>query len=114
MGSVARSPPKAMWKLTALLVLLHLSHSVHAQTEESAPFVDLGYARYQGVFNETTNVTTFFGIRYAAAPIGDLRWRAPASPPIVADIQQADTEPPRCFQAHFGANPMNPFPPEES
>ncbi|KAK1221636.1 hypothetical protein PQX77_015551 [Marasmius sp. AFHP31] len=102
-----------MWKLTALLALLHLSHSVYAQTEDIAPIADLGYARYQGAFNETTNVTTFFGIRYAAAPIGDLRWRAPSPPPNVADIQQADTEPPRCFQSHFGASPTNPFPPAE-
>jgi carboxylesterase type B len=38
---------------------------------ESAPIVDLGYAKYQGALNITSNVTTFLGIRYAAAPVGD-------------------------------------------
>lgn len=33
--------------------------------------VDLGYARYRGTFNETSNTTTFLGIRYAAPPIGE-------------------------------------------
>lgn len=32
--------------------------------------VDLGYARYQGVFNTTSNITSFRGIRYAAPPTG--------------------------------------------
>jgi hypothetical protein len=32
--------------------------------------VDLGYAKYQGFFNETSGLNTFFGIRYAAAPTG--------------------------------------------
>ncbi|KAK1229855.1 hypothetical protein PQX77_007073 [Marasmius sp. AFHP31] len=97
-----------MWKLT-LLALLQLSNFVCAQTED-APTVDLGYAKYQGAFNETTSVTSFLGIRYAAAPVGDLRWRAPALPPNVTDVQQADTEPPQCYQAPFGTNPTNPFP----
>ncbi|KAL0065740.1 hypothetical protein AAF712_007223, partial [Marasmius tenuissimus] len=71
--------------------------------------VDLGYAQYQGVFNETTNVTSFTGIRYAAAPVGDLRWRAPALPLNVTDgIQQADSWPAQCYQAGLpGAEPTN-------
>jgi len=59
-----------MWKLT-VLALLHPFHSAHAQTE-NVPTVDLGYAQYQGVFNGTLNVTSFTGIRYAAAPVGML------------------------------------------
>ena len=38
------------------------------QSDETAPIVDLGYARYQGFVE--ANVTNFFGIRYAAQPLG--------------------------------------------
>ena len=36
------------------------------------PIVELGYATYQGVFNSTSNTTNFFGIRFAAPPVGEL------------------------------------------
>ena len=36
------------------------------------PLVDLGYAKYQGVFNTSANATFFLGIRYAAPPLGKL------------------------------------------
>ncbi|KAK1229858.1 hypothetical protein PQX77_007076 [Marasmius sp. AFHP31] len=101
-----------MWKLT-LLTLLGLSNFIRAQNEDT-PTVDLGYAKYQGAFNETTNVTRFLGIRYAAAPVGDLRWRAPTPPPSVTDIQQADTEPPQCYQpALYVTNSTDLSPPAE-
>lgn len=34
--------------------------------------VDLGYAKYLGVFSAETDVTNFLGVRFAAAPEGDL------------------------------------------
>jgi len=67
-----------MWKKLTLLTLFRLSHLTLAQTTEDGPIVDLGYAQYQGVFNDTTNVTTFNGIRYASAPVG--MWAR--SPPL--------------------------------
>ncbi|KAL0065742.1 hypothetical protein AAF712_007225 [Marasmius tenuissimus] len=80
-----------------------------AEMQTEGPLtVDLEYAQYQGVFNETTSVTSFLGIRYAAAPVGDLRWRAPAIPPNVTGIQQADSWPPQCYQAGLpGAEPSD-------
>ncbi|KAF7346432.1 Carboxylic ester hydrolase [Mycena sanguinolenta] len=36
--------------------------------DATAPVVDLGYAQYQGVSNSTLNITSFLGMRYAAAP----------------------------------------------
>lgn len=42
------------------------------------PRVDLGYTSYVGVQRGSVNV--FLGMRYAAPPTGDLRWRAPVEP----------------------------------
>lgn len=36
---------------------------------------------FTGFQNDTSGVIHFHGIRFADAPIGDLRWRAPVSPP---------------------------------
>ncbi|EMC98882.1 hypothetical protein BAUCODRAFT_103438 [Baudoinia panamericana UAMH 10762] len=42
--------------------------------------VDLGYSVYQGHTNSTANLNVFQGIRFAAAPIGNLRFQAPRAP----------------------------------
>ncbi|PMD58787.1 alpha/beta-hydrolase [Hyaloscypha bicolor E] len=57
--------------------------------------VDLGYSIYQGVANSTTGLTTFKGIRYAAPPLGSLRWQAPLRPAVnrTAVISAADFGP---------------------
>ncbi|KAJ7167191.1 Alpha/Beta hydrolase protein, partial [Mycena crocata] len=73
------------------------------------PIIDLGYARYQGLVNTTTNLTIFLGIRYAAAPVGELRFRAPQPPLNITEVQQATEQPNQCFQAPSGASPTNPF-----
>lgn len=42
--------------------------------------VDLGYQVYRGVLNSTTGIKTWSGIRFAAPPVGALRWQAPQPP----------------------------------
>ncbi|PAV18000.1 alpha beta-hydrolase [Pyrrhoderma noxium] len=42
--------------------------------------VDLGYAIYRGSYNATVDRTDFLGVRYAAPPIGTLRFQAPMPP----------------------------------
>ncbi|KAJ7254594.1 Alpha/Beta hydrolase protein [Mycena rebaudengoi] len=74
---------------------------------KSTPVIDLGYARYQGEVNASTNVTSFLGIRYAAAPTGDLRFRAPQPPPAVGGVQYATVQPNQCFQAGIGLSPTS-------
>lgn len=52
--------------------------------------VDLGYASYQGR-SLSNGVSQWLGIRYAAAPVGDLRFAAPQDPPKLEGVQQATT-----------------------
>ncbi|KAK5698498.1 hypothetical protein LTR17_023590 [Elasticomyces elasticus] len=42
--------------------------------------VDLGYSKYEGYTAEGVN--QWLGMRFAAPPTGDLRWRAPQDPPL--------------------------------
>ncbi|KAF5374363.1 hypothetical protein D9758_004717 [Tetrapyrgos nigripes] len=72
--------------------------------------VDLGYAKYQGVRNETSGNVRFLGVRYAKDTAGPLRWRAPQTPDSASDADAdgdvqiiiADTQPPECPQAPIG------------
>jgi len=52
------------------------------------PVVDLGYSKYQGI-TLGSGVNQYLGIRYAAPPLGDLRFRAPAEPLMTNGIQNA-------------------------
>jgi carboxylesterase type B len=63
--------------LAALSFLTWVSVS-HARLigNASTPVVDLGYAQYRGN-TSLTGTNTFYGIRYAQPPIGELRWQAP-------------------------------------
>ncbi|KAF7375450.1 COesterase domain-containing protein [Mycena sanguinolenta] len=76
---------------------------------QTSPIVDLGYAQYQGAVNPANNITQFLGIRYAAAPLGDLRFRAPQPPVNQTGVQQATAQPNECFQAGNGVSPTNRF-----
>lgn len=51
----------------------------------NAPRVDLTYTRYVGT-KLHNGVNAFLGMRYAAAPLGDLRWRAPVAPVRVTPV----------------------------
>ena len=60
--------------------------------------VDLGYSKYQGTATNKS-VSQWLGIRYAAAPVGDLRFRAPADPVTDHTLYVADTV---CSMSGFG------------
>ncbi|KAL1742074.1 Alpha/Beta hydrolase protein [Schizophyllum fasciatum] len=65
----------------------------------AGPTVELGYATYEGTFDDMSSITQFLGMRYAAPPTGDLRWRPPQAPQHVDGVQQATSQPPMCPQA---------------
>ncbi|KAK5995408.1 Para-nitrobenzyl esterase-like protein [Cladobotryum mycophilum] len=50
--------------------------------------VDVGYSKYQGQAL-SNGVSQWLRIRYAAAPVGDLRFKAPQDPPHTEDVQMA-------------------------
>lgn len=52
----------------------------------------------QGTTTETEGIYTFNGLPFAAAPIGDLRWAAPAPAPTWSDTRPAKTFGNRCMQ----------------
>lgn len=65
-------------------------HGVARQAStDDAPTVDLGYATYRGIRLQDAGVDEYFGMRYAQAPLGDLRFRAPQDPLVETEIQDA-------------------------
>ncbi|CUA66725.1 hypothetical protein RSOLAG22IIIB_00172 [Rhizoctonia solani] len=87
-----------------------------ASSNGTTPTVSLPYARYQGFHNATSGLDVFLGIRYAQAPVGDLRWRAPKAPLPVNETLQATSQPAKCFQLNLlggGSTPGVPDPTED-
>ncbi|KAF8855262.1 triacylglycerol lipase-like protein [Acephala macrosclerotiorum] len=67
-----------------------------ATISNTAPVVDLGYSKYQGVGLES-GVNQYLGMRFAAPPLGDLRFRAPVEPLATAGVQNAANFQPICL-----------------
>lgn len=109
-------------EITSLLMLLATwaaaPHVVHGRVlrtaRASAPTVDLGYATCQGYHDDTfglnvwkgyvdtsflpgltvTDNERFLSVRYAAPPVGSLRWQAPRPPTGNGSLVMAvDTSP---------------------
>ncbi|MCJ1308449.1 hypothetical protein MMC25_002102 [Agyrium rufum] len=62
---------------------------LQASTSNDNLTVDLGYAVYQGVANSSTGLNTWKGVRFAAPPVGSLRWQVPQLPSSDRSVQQA-------------------------
>ncbi|KAH7392802.1 Alpha/Beta hydrolase protein [Pyrenochaeta sp. MPI-SDFR-AT-0127] len=71
-----------------------------------APTVDLGYAVYEGSYDSNNSINVFKGIRYAAPPLGKLRFAAPQAPAKNRTTTAALTDPPFCPQT--GASSLTP------
>ena len=54
--------------------------------------VDLGYAIYEGFVEPNGVVTRWLGMRFAAPPLGNLRFRAPQDPPVNRSVVQMATQ----------------------
>ncbi|RKF76923.1 Lipase 2 [Golovinomyces cichoracearum] len=80
------------------VILLYVIISVFGEPIPvvSKNIVDLGYARYQGV-EIAAGVKYWLGVRFAAAPVGNLRWRAPVDPAVDNSLQDASQFKPICI-----------------
>ena len=83
-----------------LLTSLSLLAALFASAVADAPTVDLGYAVYGGVTDGNSGYNIYKGIRFAAPPVGDLRWAKPQVPPQTdrTVIQLNNNWPPACPQ----------------
>ncbi|KAJ5519882.1 CAZyme family CE10 [Penicillium fimorum] len=83
-----------------LLALTIAPAGLATPVQTPSPVVDLGYATYQGSHDNTYDLNVFKGIRYAAPPVGKLRWQAPQAPLVNRkSIQPATEQPPFCPQS---------------
>ncbi|KAF2423187.1 alpha/beta-hydrolase [Tothia fuscella] len=61
---------------------------IHFENEnQESALLKLDYATYRGVYNATNDVYVFKNIRFAAPPLGNLRWAKPAVPLNTTEIQ---------------------------
>lgn len=71
------------------VVLISLATVLAATPMPSGlPVVDLGYSEYEGKAL-SSGINQYLGIRYAAPPLGELRFRAPAAPLTTSGLQSA-------------------------
>ncbi|KAK3670489.1 hypothetical protein LTR78_009593 [Recurvomyces mirabilis] len=66
------------------------------------PLVHLDYSTYEGL-DQGNGVTQWLGVRYAASPVGDLRFRAPQAPSNTTGTQSAKDFGPICLGTGSGA-----------
>ncbi|KAI0148284.1 putative carboxylesterase [Hypoxylon sp. NC0597] len=76
-----------------------LAASIQVVAVLAGPTVDLGYATYEGYYNETYDLNIWKSVRYAAPPVGKLRWQAPQAPAWDnGRVTPAVDQPPSCPQ----------------
>ncbi|KAJ5902515.1 hypothetical protein N7495_003043 [Penicillium taxi] len=86
--------------IISLALVVLASTTCAALGQKTNPAVDLGYATYQGSYDPLYDLHIFKGIRYAAPPVGYLRWQAPQAPSVNrARIISATEQPPICPQS---------------
>lgn len=81
---------KTVLSITAGLAVLY------QQVSAVDPRVNLGYSTYTGV-PLSNGVTQWLGLRYAAPPLGDLRFAAPQDPLCTNETLEADAHGPICL-----------------
>ena len=80
-----------------LCLLLCVSCLVGCSEKQEDPVVKTAQGDVQGFIKENVNV--FYGIPYAAPPVGELRWKAPQPRASWQGILKTTQAPPLCFQS---------------
>ena len=85
---------------TAILSVSLLALAACGSTENISPdaLITTPQGPVQGVSTEDNGIYNFKGVPFAASPIGDLRWAAPALAPKWNETRIADTFGNRCMQ----------------
>ncbi|TDZ29463.1 Para-nitrobenzyl esterase [Colletotrichum spinosum] len=84
-----------------------LAAAAAGQVHAVDPLVDLGYTKLQGVA-EAGGATRWLGVRYAAPPVGPLRFAAPVDPPNATDVVDASAFRPICLARSASDFTMKP------
>jgi para-nitrobenzyl esterase len=74
--------------------------------------VEIGSGRLSGTTSAVSGVHIFKGIPYAAAPVGDLRWRGPQPVAPWIGVRPAETYGPRCVQPDRREDSISYYGPE--
>ncbi len=74
--------------LFQVISLAALASGAAVEKRSPGPTVDLGYASYRGT-RLAAGVDQYLGMRYARAPLGKLRFRAPQKPARLCKPQDA-------------------------
>jgi para-nitrobenzyl esterase len=93
---------RSIWRIIIVLAFATFlcGCSVRLQAQSAAPRVKIHRGTLEGKWAaEAPHVAAFLGIPYAAQPIGDLRWKAPQSPPGWSGIREATKYGSACPQA---------------
>ena len=78
-----------------------LSTCVPAQENMGFPVqTTVAQGTLEGRYSTQTGVQTYFGIPFAAPPVGDLRWRAPRAPADYEGVRMATRFGPRAIQPY--------------
>lgn len=80
-----------MWTSTSISLATSLSSLFITLAAAVDPTVQLNYSTYVGTAQTGgTGVTQWLGIRYAAPPLGELRFKRPQDPVVNTTTQIAD------------------------
>ena len=82
-------------------LFLLLGTRVRAQASMGFPVrVEVAQGTLEGRYSTQTGVQTYFGIPFAAPPVGDLRWQPPQSPENWEGVRMATEFGPRAIQQY--------------
>lgn len=81
--------PRSILAFCLSLLLLVCAHADPDALNATA-VVTVTQGRLSGVAGSRPGITVYRGIPFAAAPVGDLRWRPPQSPPAWKGMRRAD------------------------
>jgi hypothetical protein len=94
----------ALWLIAAILFTSASAQEANkSKPEQASAFARVDSGQLQGV--EADGVISFKGIPFAAAPVGELRWRPPQPTPRWTGVRQAAEFGRSCMQGRGGPPP---------